>query len=105
MTFELLSKIIEENNIPKDVKLMSDSGWEVSETEMNGIFYNRERNSLIFTQKGENCDSWYKKDDWICIYGKMKDFRDAHGYEYYQCFNFGCVSNLDETCFRSDREN
>ena len=37
MTFELLCKIIEENNIPKNVKLLSDSGWECSATDMERI--------------------------------------------------------------------
>ena len=47
MTFELLSKIMKENGIPKNVKLLSDSGWECSETEMNGIYYNRNKNEMI----------------------------------------------------------
>ena len=34
MTMELLCKIIEENNIPRDVHFMSDSGWECDPTEI-----------------------------------------------------------------------
>lgn len=41
MTFEKLKNLIVENNIPENVHLLSDSGWECSETEMDGIFYNR----------------------------------------------------------------
>lgn len=40
MTFELLTEIIKENNIPSNVELLSDSGWECSETGMNGVYYN-----------------------------------------------------------------
>ena len=50
MTFAKLNKIIEENHIPHDVKFMSDSGWECDATNMDGIFYNREKNEIIFTQ-------------------------------------------------------
>ena len=50
MTFAKLNKIIEENHIPHDVKLMSDSGWECDATDMDGIFYNREKNEIVFTQ-------------------------------------------------------
>lgn len=63
MTFELLNKIIEENNIPQDVHLMSDSGWEYDETEINGVYYNRKENVLIFTQCGDRCDSWFEEGD------------------------------------------
>lgn len=105
MTFELLCKIIEENNIPKNVKLLSDSGWECSATDMDGVFYNKVKNELIFTQHGDKYDPYYEKIEWTCIYGKLKDFRDAHGYDYYECYDHDCISNLDYVCFRADREN
>lgn len=49
---ELLERIIKENNIPKDVHFMSDSGWECDPTEMDGVFYNRQSNTIVFTQGG-----------------------------------------------------
>lgn len=104
MTYELLTKIVEENNIPKDVKLMSDSGWECSESEMDGIFYSKEENILIFTQDGDQYDSWYKKPGYVCVYGKLKDFKDTYGYDLYQCYS-NCVSNVGCVCYRKDREN
>ena len=52
MTFEILKKIIEKHNIPEDVELLSDSGWECSETDMDGVWYNEKRNEIIFTQHG-----------------------------------------------------
>lgn len=50
MTFEKLAKIIKENNIPEDVHLMSDSGWECCATEMDGVWYAAEDNEIVFTQ-------------------------------------------------------
>lgn len=52
MTFEMLEKIIEENDIPKDVILRSNSGWECCETEMDGVWYLKEENVIHFTQHG-----------------------------------------------------
>ena len=65
MTFELLSKIISGNDIPHDVVLQSDSGWECCETEMDGVWYNRSTNTIIFTQQGDRFDYRYiENDDW-----------------------------------------
>lgn len=50
MTFEKLKELIEKHNIPSNVKLLSDSGWECDATEMDGVFYNEEENHIIFTQ-------------------------------------------------------
>lgn len=73
MTFELLSKLMDENNIPTNVELMSDSGWECSETAMNGVYYNREENKLIFTQVGDEYDSWFDKEGWELIHHRTQD--------------------------------
>ena len=51
MTFEKLKELIEKYNIPSNVKLLSDSGWECNETEMDGAYYNEEENHIIFTQE------------------------------------------------------
>ena len=53
MTFEKLQEIVTKNSIPKDVKLMSDSGWECCETDMDGVYYSKSKNTIIFTQDGE----------------------------------------------------
>ena len=50
MTFEQLNKIIKENNIPENVHLLSDSGWECDATEMDGVYYNKNENVIVFTQ-------------------------------------------------------
>ena len=54
MTFEKLQQIIEENNIPHDVQLQSDSGWECCETEMDGVYYDAGENRLIFYARRES---------------------------------------------------
>lgn len=68
MTFNILNQIIEENDIPKDVHLQSDSGWECSETEMDGVWYNRSTNTIIFTQDGDEYDNYADKADWECLF-------------------------------------
>ena len=52
MTFDILQKIIKKNNIPRNVHLTSDSGWECNATEMDGIYYNQSINEIVFTQEG-----------------------------------------------------
>lgn len=67
MTYAQLEQIIIRNNIPKNVILQSDSGWEGGETEMNGVYYNKYKNLIIFTQ---SCDKyqWYSQDvDWQAL--------------------------------------
>lgn len=68
MTFEKLKNIILQNNIPEDVKLLSDSGWECGETEMNGIFYNKQLSHIIFTQTGDKYDQYHKNKQYICLH-------------------------------------
>lgn len=71
MTFDKLQKIINDNNIPSDVKLMSDSGWECDATEMDGVYYNQTRNEIVFTQEGRDYDyHYYGKDEWKRLNGK-----------------------------------
>lgn len=59
LTFEKLSNIIEKYNIPKDVHLMSDSGWECNATEMNSILYNKKENIIVFKQDSEYLEEYY----------------------------------------------
>ena len=51
MTFDKLKELIEKYNIPGNVTLLSDSGWEVEETDMDGVFYNEAEKHIIFTQE------------------------------------------------------
>lgn len=61
LTFEELSNIIKKYNIPKNVHLMSDSGWEWNATEMNGILYNEKENLIVFKEDIEYLEEYYSK--------------------------------------------
>ncbi len=76
MTFELLKKIIQVNNIPENVTLESNSGWECSATDMNGAYYNSEENVLVFTQYTCSHDDYYNKPEWKMVYGKKESWDD-----------------------------
>lgn len=54
MTFEYLSEFIQQYNIPHNVRLMSDSGWECDATDMNGILYNEKENIIVFTETSDD---------------------------------------------------
>jgi hypothetical protein len=62
MTFKELEDIMIKNNIPKNVKLMSDSGWECCATDMNGVFYRKKKNEIVFTQEPRHYSAGY-----ICL--------------------------------------
>jgi len=64
MTFEKLEKIIKKNKIPKNVLLQSDSGWECNETEMNGVYYNKTQNRIIFTQYFSEYERYESNKRW-----------------------------------------
>lgn len=68
MTFTKLKEIIEFHKIPEDVQLMSDSGWECDATEMDGVYYNKTENVIVFTQGADKDDNYYQaKDGWEII--------------------------------------
>ena len=50
MTFVTLKEIIDKNKIPDNVLLLSHSGWECSATDVNGIWYCKDKNVIVFTQ-------------------------------------------------------
>lgn len=78
MTMELLSRILKENKIPENVHFMSDSGWECDPTEMDGVFYNRKNNTIVFTQSGCTDREYERSEDWEILYTpeliKIEDF-------------------------------
>lgn len=84
MTFEKLQQIIEENNIPHDVQLQSDSGRECCETEMDGVYYDAEENRLIFTRHGTVYDRCFQKE--FCILnGRNKKCKKCKHLSYTEC--------------------
>lgn len=74
MTYRILRQLIEDNGIPYDVALMSDSGWECSATEMDAIYYNESTSTLIFTQNNNIGHTVYDSNpDWMLLYKKGYD--------------------------------
>ena len=65
MTVGELFNIFRQNNIPNDAILMSDSGWECSATDMDGVYYNKLKNIVVFTQQISKYDRYYESNDWI----------------------------------------
>lgn len=72
MTFSVLKKVFEDNHIPEDALLMSDSGWECDPTHMDGIYYNQKTNVVVFTQ-GSKYELKYKKEPWQLVYSFEPD--------------------------------
>lgn len=77
MTFNKLSEIIKKNNIPDDVLLLSDSGWECGSTKMDGIWYCKDKNVIVFTQGdcGNSAETQLRKEsvaDYFKDYERMK---------------------------------
>ncbi len=68
MTMEILEQVIKENNIPHNVHFMSDSGWECDPTEMDGIFYNRKSNTIVFTQGSCSDRKYEHSEEWEILY-------------------------------------
>ena len=64
MKLNTLLKLINKHNIPDDVLLQSDSGWECDATDMDGVYYNRKLNVIVFTQYISEHDSYFKESDW-----------------------------------------
>lgn len=74
MTVEKLLNIFQINNIPGDANLESDSGWECGPTDMDGIYYNKSENRVVFTQ-GYGEDN-YCEPEWSLIYKEKSDFSE-----------------------------
>ena len=64
MKLNTLLKLINKHNIPDDVLLRSDSGCECDATDMDGVYYNRKLNVIVFTQYISENDSYFNELDW-----------------------------------------
>lgn len=67
MTFRILNMMIKGRHIPEDVKLMSDSGWECGATNCGAAYYNKDTNTIVFTQRANERDGYWGKDEWELI--------------------------------------
>ena len=64
MKLNKLLELINKHNIPDNVLLRSDSGWEYGATCMDGAYYNRKLNVIVFTQYISENDSYFNELDW-----------------------------------------
>lgn len=56
------------NSISEDAILLSDSGWECGATDMDGIYYNKKENIIVFTQEFDEFDKdYYNNPEWIML--------------------------------------
>ncbi|MBQ8913113.1 MAG: GNAT family N-acetyltransferase [Lachnospiraceae bacterium] len=95
MTMELLEHILEENNIPKDVHIMSDSGWECDATEMDGIFYNRKSNTIIFAQSGASGRGYEESEEWEILYDPdLIKIEELEVYPVFSLMSFGITEEF-----------
>ena len=64
MKLNKLLELINKHNIPDDVLIQSDSGWECDATDMDGVYYNRKLNVIVFTQYISENDNYFNELDW-----------------------------------------
>ena len=68
MTYKELSELIMLYDIPSDVTLKSDSGWEIDATDMDGVFYNPEENVIVFTMDmADTRREFYAQEPWVTL--------------------------------------
>lgn len=63
MTYIELKEILKRNDIPDNVYFISDSGWECGATDMNGVYYNKKENTIVFTQDFSEYERKYTKEN------------------------------------------
>lgn len=86
MTYGELKYILDKYSISDDAHFLSNSGWECCETEMNGVYYNSNKNEIWFGQ-GEylnEVEKEYKNEGFQILYpfyDKEDDvYKDFEGY-------------------------
>lgn len=101
MTYGELKKILEDNNIPDSVKFESDSGWECDPTDMNGVFYNKDENTIIFTQNNSGYDSY----GYVCLNPPSNNYKteiklNVTNYFSYQELDYLIINDSNLYYFR-----
>ena len=64
-----MKEIMDRNGVPGNARLMSNSGWELGATDMDGIIWNPEENVIHFVQMAalevDGVDGYDEK--WIAL--------------------------------------
>ena len=63
-------EVLKEHNIPEDVKILSDSGWECGATDIEAVYYNKEKNFIVLVQSS-NAKPQYHIGEYL-IYADKK---------------------------------
>ena len=56
------------NQIDNNAVIMTDSGWEYDETEVNMVYYNAKTNVVMLTRKYGNYETYEYSDDWKLLW-------------------------------------
>ena len=56
------------NQIDNNAVIMTDSGWECDETEVNMVYYNAKTNVIMLTRKYGNYETYEDSDDWKLLW-------------------------------------
>ena len=59
------------NQIDKNAVIMTDSGWECDETEVNMVYYNAKTNVVMLTRKYGNYETYEDSDDWKLLIRRL----------------------------------
>lgn len=78
MTVGKLKEIFDTFQIPNNVILESDSGWECGPTDMDGIFYNKNKGVITFEQGNFKYDFLAHIGE-ICLYHPNSNERLEYG--------------------------
>jgi len=74
MTVGKFVQLVKEHIIPEEAVMLSDSGWECGPSDMNGVYYNRFTNELVFTQHGDKYDrDYYNDPEWRLLYSDSEE--------------------------------
>ena len=65
---ETLIGIFINNKIDSNAVIMTDSGWECDETEVDMVYYNSKTNVVMLTRKNGNYDVYEDSDDWKLLW-------------------------------------
>ena len=68
LTIGVLIDIFINNQIDSNAAIMTDSGWECDETEVDMVYYNSKTNVVMLTRKYGNYEAYEDSDDWKLLW-------------------------------------
>lgn len=77
ITVGVLIELLISNGIDSKAAIMTDSGWECDETEVDAIYYNPKTNVLMLTRKFGNEQAYADCDDWELLWKHPKYYTEV----------------------------